>query len=100
MESPCANGHEWDGCVCLRCGAEREHIYSPLEPCVCRRCGETRHEWDGCVCTRCGATRHDPDENCRCRRCGEEAHDWGTFWEEGIKKQSPHCLRCGLLRKD
>jgi len=96
MTSPCAQGHEWDGCICWRCGATREHIFSAADECTCKRCGETRHELEACVCTRCGAAQHDPDDKCRCRRCGELAHDWGAFWDQGVKKQTSLCQRCGF----
>ena len=89
--------HDWNGCVCRRCGKKRddEHDWSG---CVCRRCGNKRdeeHDWDGCVCLRCGKKRdegHEWDE-CVCRRCGNKrdvGHDWNGCT----------CLRCGLVRDE
>ena len=34
--------HEWDGCICARCGKTRNE----------------GHEWNGCTCVRCGAWRN------------------------------------------
>ena len=35
--------HEWDGCICARCGKTRNE----------------GHEWNGCTCVRCGAWRNE-----------------------------------------
>jgi hypothetical protein len=61
--------HDWDGCVCKRCGKTRD----------------TGHDWDGCKCRSCGKTRdtgHDWSDcewGVRCKRCGK------------LNYRCPHC---------
>jgi hypothetical protein len=38
MKLACFFRHDWDGCVCRRCGKKRDE----------------GHDWDGCICRRCG----------------------------------------------
>ena len=89
MNISCMFGrHQWDGCMCARCGAKRdcEHKYTRFEAsrnneCVgtCK-CGKKQildHDWDGCTCRRCGKNRN-------------EGHQW-----DGEK-----CIRCGFPWRD
>jgi hypothetical protein len=89
--------HDWNGCKCTKCSAERQHDWS--KDCEsCARCGKARsdiHDWSGCKCTKCGKTRdegHDWSKDCeRCARCGKAQtgiHDWS-----GCK-----CTKCGQIR--
>ena len=52
-------GHEWDGCMCNRCGDTRD----------------MNHCWVGCVCERCKKSNHDMGEihggfKPTCLKCG------------------------------
>jgi len=88
------NLHDWDGCICTRCGARRDKEHD-WDGCICRHCGQRKfsddegHIWDGCVCTVCGARRdkgHDV-ENCICRRCGGAVHEWQEVGREFVMDQ-------------
>ena len=89
MKLSCLLGHQWNGCKCARCGAERNegHNFKPV-PNACREkcavCGkerDTEHVWQGCVCSRCGRSRAighnykpvDDSQIVRCERCGATA---------------------------
>lgn len=56
MKIRCLFGHDYDGCIC-------------------RRCGKAHHHLNGCTCTKCGATIHT--NSCICSRCGAGSHEWG-----------------------
>ena len=104
-------GHRWDGCRCVRCGAQRNegHRWTQTEGAceqVCSICGRsepTPCAWNHCVCTRCGQTRdshHDwmataPCEEV-CRVCGKERdnHDW-----HGVSRGVDRCAACGKTRR-
>ena len=94
--------HDWDGCICKRCGTTGNH------------------DWDGCKCKRCGVTgNHDWDgyNGCICKRCGEENHDWtlsdsrtevtggGSMYgyidvETGITVSTYKCGKCGRYKTE
>lgn len=89
--------HDWDGCVCRRCGRRYEEYYrnrSRIVPPV-----PLTHDWDGCLCKKCGA--ENPEShifmpgNCTCGKCGEPnpdafAHDWNGCV----------CNRCGAEKHE
>lgn len=62
MSLKCLFGHEWNGCICSRCGKTRDENHD-WDGCVCRRCGKKKdendlcHDWDGCTCKKCGLVR-------------------------------------------
>lgn len=64
-------GHDWDGCVCKRCGKTDKG--KPDEA----------HDWDGCKCKRCGRSgNHDWGDGCVCKRCRKKAEwDEEHLWE-------------------
>lgn len=71
-------GHDWDGCVCRRCGRKRDKDHD-WDGCVCRRCGEKRdkdHDWNNCICRRCGKKKCESDPN----------HEW-----EFLVKEEKQC---------
>jgi hypothetical protein len=98
--------HDWDGCICRRCGAKdyksRAHKWEKIQGTCevrCSVCGEmaVNHDWDRCICKQCGMIRntyfHDwkrVEDSCeeKCSLCGttRESHDW-----EGLCS----CRRCG-----
>gem|GEM_PF-4807029 len=55
-------GHDWNGCTCLKCGKNSgaNHLFVSLpDKCetVCSICGEigiSQHEMHGCTCVKCG----------------------------------------------
>jgi hypothetical protein len=78
-----ATDHDWDGCLCRRCGKVRTTEHR-IEGCTCRDCRRrqnSNHEWDGCVCRWCKATnpsRTAADhswEGRRCFRCDDRRPD-------------------------
>ena len=62
-----ANGHEWNGCTCVRCGKnlDRDHVFvSVPDKCetVCSICGKTgkaQHDWDGERCVKCNLSKEE-----------------------------------------
>lgn len=97
-------GHDWDGCVCRRCGAKRDEAHD-WDGCKCRRCWKTRdegHDWDICICRRCRKKRDEAHDwnGCKCRHCGEtrdEGHQWVVEVCErcGGTGYAGHSLSCG-----
>ena len=91
----CAFGlHRWTGCLCCRCGEQREEEHD-WDGCECRQCGKTQghgHEWFGCKCQRCGAIRDECHqwEGCTCSSCGKTRHTWVTLDAMIPKRNSPH----------
>ena len=72
------NLHDWDGCICTRCGARRDK----------------EHDWDGCICRRCGKTRDEERNGCTCRSCGktrDEGHQW-------VETGCPNCDGTGFVK--
>jgi hypothetical protein len=62
MNLKCLLGfHEWTGCKCSKCVADRDKDHNWASDCEeCAECGKTRvdqHTWDGCKCTSCGKIR-------------------------------------------
>lgn len=106
-EAHLAETHDWNGCVCNRCGTKRDkdHLW---DGCKCKRCGtisykDHHHDWNGCVCRRCGRKKeadevgHDWD-GCVCKRCGakrNEGHDWQYLKLEDC---SQRCSKCNEER--
>ena len=50
--------HDWDGCICRKCGAENHNWYQ----CKCLKCGKVEHNWNSCICRKCGAIRNEQHE--------------------------------------
>jgi hypothetical protein len=102
----CLFGHEWTGCVCDRCGKNRDrhHVWVTAECRIrCQRCGLVRgqdHDWAGCVCRSCAVERHDWADGV-CQRCGEHcAHrelreSWDTQFFHRPGEVPRVCSRCG-----
>ena len=111
--------HNWNGCVCKRCGEARDEQHDwdlckgKCRKCgarqpeqhdwdlckgKCKRCGKKRdeeHHWNRCKCTICGKKRNENHHwiGCKCTICGKtrnEMHDW-----DGCK-----CKRCGKKRDE
>mgnify|MGYP000893329743 CR=1 FL=1 len=99
--------HEWDGCICRRCGATGDYAHD-MNGCTCRRCGKVDnrfHEWvmlEGrceqrcAVCGKVVATDHDWDA-CQCKRCGAIRNS-GHSWIAVEGKCEEQCEQCHTIR--
>ncbi len=100
--------HQWgvdkESCICVLCGARREHEW---DHCKCKICGRLRdedHDWDGCTCRKCGAVRDEEHDynNCRCVKCRKmldnPRHYWKSHDRHGVitvqGKQTVSCANC------
>ena len=116
MNVLCLLGHDYDGCICLRCYHRRDeaHRWKWGDGCLCEICGKKRkeghhwglpfpdkcylcgrqctHNWDGCKCRICTTTReegHDWMGTHACRRCGACKHVWDKeLWCQICKRPS------------
>lgn len=101
-------GHIWQGCLCVRCGAQNRKAGQTVGhtfvdgSCLCRRCGKLRshddpgHDWvndesgsDLCqTCRRCGrvSRKHKLDENLVCVHCGKTSAD--IEYEKMLKRRA------------
>jgi len=63
MNFKCLLGHDWDGCMCTRCGRTRDEGHDWSKDCEkCTKCGMIRsgaHKWSGSVCSLCGCVGND-----------------------------------------
>lgn len=84
--------HDWQGCRCSRCGAQRDegHAFRIADP-TSRRA----------VCITCGAVcEHKAIRNCHCTRCGMAFHKFRTtdeWWDDkrNMYKWRGICTVCG-----
>jgi len=99
--------HEWDGCICTRCGTIRNagHLW---HNCKCLKCNTIRNEqhiWNGCKCSNCNTIRdeyHKP-VNCLCVTCGTIQHSWEYTFADMFhySKSTNVCTVCknrGILK--
>ena len=90
-----AGHHQWLGCKCQRCGAQRDTNHSfRIE-----QNSNNARRW--AVCSICGAVcQHTSIVNCRCTRCGLEFHNYRTddeWWDDKrmMYKWRGTCINCG-----
>lgn len=90
MKLSCLFGsHDWDGCVCRRCGRKRDKFHD-WDNCLCLRCGkkkcesDTSHQWEftgkeekycSTKCSRGGGQHLDPCYGVDCRFCDIDGYE-------------------------
>ena len=84
MSKKCFFWHDWDGCKCNKCGAERDEGHETYNCEYCGRCGKHLpgiHDWRGCKCAKCKRVDHEwkGGSDGRCRKCGERAIELNTY---------------------
>jgi len=103
----CVVKHDWDGCLCRRCGNTRDRHHD-WEHCHCRRCNLNRHghhKWEGCRCAFCGRERHKWNSGV-CTKCGKQcSHQTQLLYPDDPYDTSAtahirrptRCQSCGML---
>ena len=87
--------HDWDGCVCRRCGKQRDRDHD-RDGCRCRKCGKIEHRFE----TVTSEFIHGPgccwdlSEPCVGPHCGTPCDSWFPG-RAGERRETLRCRFCG-----